>query len=77
MNGAKPMTDVDREVGRLEARMETVETELQGIRADVREIRDALVSARGGWFILTAALSMAAASGALLSTYLQALLRAQ
>jgi chromosome condensin MukBEF ATPase and DNA-binding subunit MukB len=70
------MTDVEREVGRLEARMETVESELQGIRADVREIRDALVSARGGWLILTAALSLAAAVGAMASNYLPALLRA-
>jgi chromosome condensin MukBEF ATPase and DNA-binding subunit MukB len=70
------MTDVEREVGRLEARMETVERELQGIRADVREIRDALVSARGGWLILTAALSIAAAAGALASTYLPAMVRA-
>ena len=69
------MTDVEREVGRLEARMETVESELQGIRADVREIRDALVSARGGWLILTAALSLAAAVGAMASSYLPALLR--
>jgi hypothetical protein len=69
------MTDVDRDVGRLEARMETVETELQGIRGDVREIRDALVSARGGWMILTAAISMAAAAGALASSYLTAILK--
>lgn len=70
------MTDVEREVGRLEARMETVETELQGIRADVREIRDALVSAKGGWMLLTTALSIAAAVGAFASSYLQAVLSA-
>ncbi len=70
------MTDVEREVGRLEARMETVETELQGIRADVREIRDALVSARGGWVILTAALSLAAMAGALINSIWPALMRA-
>jgi chromosome condensin MukBEF ATPase and DNA-binding subunit MukB len=69
------MTDVEREVGRLEARMETVETELQGIRADVREIRDALVSAKGGWLILTAAISMAAAAGAMGSSYISKLLK--
>jgi chromosome condensin MukBEF ATPase and DNA-binding subunit MukB len=69
------MTDVEREVGRLEARMETVETELQGIRADVREIRDALVSVKGGWFVLSAALSMAAAAGAFASEYLSVLVR--
>jgi hypothetical protein len=62
-------------VGRLEARMETVETELQGIRADVREIRDALVSVKGGWLVLTAALSMAAAAGAFAREYLSVLVR--
>ena len=35
---------LEREVGALQARMETVESELQGIRSDVREIRDALVA---------------------------------
>jgi chromosome condensin MukBEF ATPase and DNA-binding subunit MukB len=70
------MTDVEREVGRLEARMETVETELQGIRADVREIRDALVSARGGWLLLTAGLSLAVAAGAFLQAHFPALMRA-
>jgi chromosome condensin MukBEF ATPase and DNA-binding subunit MukB len=69
------MTDMEREVGRLEARMETVETELQGIRADVREIRDALVSARGGWVLLTAALSLAVAAGAFLNAHLPSLVR--
>jgi chromosome condensin MukBEF ATPase and DNA-binding subunit MukB len=69
------MTDVEREVGRLEARMETVETELQAIRADVREIRDALVSAKGGWLVLTVAISLAAAAGAFASTYLPMLIR--
>ncbi len=69
------MTDMEREVGRLEARMETVETELQGIRADVREIRDALVSARGGWVLLTAAISLAVAAGAFLNAHLPSLLR--
>ncbi len=69
------MTDVEREVGRLEARMETVEAELQGIRADVREIRDALVSAKGGWVVLTIAISLAAAVGAFASAHLPWLIR--
>lgn len=69
------MTDVEREVGRLEARMETVEAELQGIRADVREIRDALVSAKGGWLVLTVVISLAAALGAFVSAYLPMMMR--
>jgi chromosome condensin MukBEF ATPase and DNA-binding subunit MukB len=69
------MTDVEREVGRLEARMETVEVELQAIRTDVREIRDALVKAKGGWIVFAAAISLAATLGAFVSAHVPALLR--
>jgi chromosome condensin MukBEF ATPase and DNA-binding subunit MukB len=64
------MNTIEREVGKLEARMETVETELQAIRADVREIRDALVGARAGWFLLTAAIAISSAMGAAVSRFL-------
>jgi chromosome condensin MukBEF ATPase and DNA-binding subunit MukB len=70
------MTEMDRDMGRLEARMETVEAELQGIRRDVREIRDALVSAKGGWLLMATLLSSAAAAGAFLKSYLPGLFRA-
>jgi chromosome condensin MukBEF ATPase and DNA-binding subunit MukB len=69
------MVDMERDVGRLEARMETVEEELRGIRGDVREIRDALVKARGGWLMLTAAMSLAATFGAWVSSHLPNLLQ--
>jgi chromosome condensin MukBEF ATPase and DNA-binding subunit MukB len=69
------MVDMERDVGRLEARMEVVEVELQGLRRDVREIRDALVSAKGGWMVLTIAISLAAAVGAFASSYLHVVLR--
>jgi hypothetical protein len=62
---------LEREIGGLEARMETVETELLGLRADVREIRDALVTARGSWKALSlavgASLSLGAALGQVLA----------
>jgi chromosome condensin MukBEF ATPase and DNA-binding subunit MukB len=70
------MADMDRDVGRLEARMEMVEAELQGIRRDVREIRDALVSARGGWLLMVTLVSCAVATGAFLKSYLPLLFRA-
>ncbi len=60
------MTSLEREVGKLEARMETVEVELQAIRSDVREIRDALVGARGGWRTMTVLLAVAASLGAII-----------
>ena len=64
------MTGMEREVGKLEARMETVETELQAIRADVREIRDALVGAKSGWLVLSVTVTLATSAGAFLSRFL-------
>jgi hypothetical protein len=55
---------LEREVGALQARMETVESELQGIRSDVREIRDALVGARGSWRALSLVVGLSVALGA-------------
>ncbi len=69
------MMALDRDVGKLEARMETVEGELQAIRADVREIRDALVKVRGGWLLLTAAIAVSSSVGALVSHVVPLLFR--
>ncbi len=64
------MMTLDRDVGVLQARMESVETELQGMRSDVREIRDALVTARGSWkamsLVVGLSISLGAAVGKLL-----------
>ena len=61
---------IDRNVGALEARMEMVETEVHAIRSDVREIRDALVTARGGWKMLTLVIGLSVSLGATIATYL-------
>ena len=66
------MIALDRDVGKLEARMENVESELQAIRADVREIRDALVKVRGGWLLFTVAITLASTLGAVLSHFIPA-----
>lgn len=58
------MMSLEREVGALQARMETVEMELQGIRSDVREIRDALVTARGSWKALSLVVGLSVSLGA-------------
>ena len=55
---------VEREVGALQARMENVEIELQGLRADVREIRDALVTARGSWKAISLVVGLSMSLGA-------------
>lgn len=61
------MTSIERDVGALEARMQTVEHEIHAMREDVREIRDALVTARGGWKTLTLVIGVSIWLGALLA----------
>ena len=68
------MTSIERDVGALEARMQTVEQEIHAIRSDVRDIRDALVTARGGWRTLTVVIGISLSVGAALSKLLPAVL---
>jgi chromosome condensin MukBEF ATPase and DNA-binding subunit MukB len=63
------MTNVEREIGSLAARMENVEQELSAIREDVRQIRDALVGLKGGWLALTLLVTFASGAGVLLGRY--------
>ncbi|MDE2383083.1 MAG: hypothetical protein KGO53_00575 [Alphaproteobacteria bacterium] len=64
------MTSIERELGNLQARMETVEGALHAMRDDVRELRDALLAARSGWRLLVLAMSLATSFGAVLDHYL-------
>lgn len=59
--------NLERDVGALEARMETVEQEVHAIRNDVREIRDVLVTARGGWKTLVVVIGFSVSLGAALA----------
>jgi len=68
------MTSIERDVGALEARMQIVEQEIHAMRQDVREIRDALVTARGGWKTLTLVIGVSIWLGALLSRALPVIL---
>jgi hypothetical protein len=58
---------MEREIGALQARMENVENEVQFIRDDVREIRDALVTARGGWKTISFVGAVCLSIGAILA----------
>jgi hypothetical protein len=64
------MTSLERDVGALDARMLTVEHEIKAMRKDVREIRDALVTARGGWRTLTVVIGISVSIGAMLAKLL-------
>ncbi len=61
------MTSLERDVGALEARMQTVEQEIHAMREDVREIRDTLVTARGGWKTLTLVIGLSVSVGAIIA----------
>lgn len=61
------MTNFDRDIGELRARMAAVEAEVHDMRRDVREIRDALVGLRGGWRALTFVIALSASLGAAVS----------
>ena len=63
------MTNIEREIGDLEARMQAVEADVQAMRIDVREIRDTLVGVKGGWRVLTIVIGLAATMGAALGKY--------
>ena len=59
-----PMTSIERELGNLQARIETVESEIRALRGDTREIRDALLSLKNGWRTLLVIVSLATSLGA-------------
>lgn len=48
-------SNVEREIGALDARMEGVETALASIARDVRAMRDDMLKLKGGWLTLTVA----------------------
>ena len=60
---------LDRDIGELQARIAALESETQLIRRDVREIRDALVTVRGGWKALTLIVAISASLGAMVSKF--------
>lgn len=56
--------DLQRDVGRMEAEIAALKTEVAEMRADVRIIRDTLSQARGGWKTLMLVGGLAGAVGA-------------
>jgi len=55
----------EHELGRLEARIDAFEKDLDEIKADVRQTRDAVISVKGGWRIIVLMTSVSAAVGAI------------
>jgi hypothetical protein len=63
----------EREVGELSVRVTAIEKSIQALASDVREIRDALLTFRGGKRMLALLIASAASLGAGLATLLPAL----
>ncbi|MGF7160242.1 chromosome condensin MukBEF ATPase and DNA-binding subunit MukB [Rhodoligotrophos appendicifer] len=61
MNGLS----VERELGEINVKVERLEEEMREMRADLRAVRDAIVSVSGGWKILLLLGSVAGMVGAL------------
>lgn len=59
------MTEQARELGEHAARIDMLQAEVHSLRQDVREIRDLLSQARGGWRTMMLLAGAAGAMGAL------------
>lgn len=57
----------ERELGGVQARLEELERGQQQIKDDVREIRDVVVSVKGGWKTIAVIASLSAAVGVFLT----------
>jgi hypothetical protein len=56
----------ERELGGVQARLEQLEEGQEKLLKDVREIRDVVVSVKGGWKTLSIIAALSAAIGALI-----------
>lgn len=63
--GLRSNMSTEREIGRVQARMNAFEKDLDEIKADVRQIRDVVISVKGGWRTILLMASVSAAIGAL------------
>lgn len=65
----------EREFGQLEARLETLEREMKEMRADMRYVRDAISTAKGGWKTMAWVIAVSGIAGAISGKFLTMLLR--
>lgn len=64
------MAEVDRELGRLDGKVDQIERDLAEMKADLREVRDIVVRAGGGWKALLYVAGAAAFLGGLIVSIL-------
>lgn len=61
------MSEYEREIGEMTARIQHLETTVTEMREDLRTIRDTLLQARGGWKTLMLVAGISATIGGLLA----------
>jgi hypothetical protein len=64
-------------MGETQGRLLALESDMQELRRDVREIRDALVTVRGGWTLLSAVIGLSASLGAIIGKWLPVMMGAK
>lgn len=63
------MQDINRDMGKHDAQIDHLEREVSALRTDVREIREILDRASGGWRVIMAASGASATVGAAVSWF--------
>jgi len=58
---------IEQELGELKGRVDAMDDYLRSIATDVRALRDAAISVKGGWKMIAVMASVSAALGALAS----------
>ena len=64
------MAELDRELGRLDGKVDQIERDLAEMKSDLREVRDIVVRAGGGWRALLYVAGAAAFLGGLVVSIL-------
>lgn len=67
--------NIHRDLGRLEAQVAALTRQLEAMQTQVREMHDAITSAKGGWRVLVGVGAVAASVGALVTKLLGVLSR--
>ncbi len=70
MTEQSPSKSYERELGGVQARLEALEEGQATIQRDVREIRDVVVSVKGGWKTLSVIAALSAVVGGLIVKFL-------
>lgn len=65
----------EREFGQLEARMEALEREMKEMRADMKYVREAISTAKGGWKTMAWLIAVSGIAGAVMGKFLTMFLR--